>query len=767
MHIITQITGIMDWKNKNTLLIAVFFMVLVNPLADALPVSAQEVPLIKVIELKGNQRIEDDTIYGKISSAVGDHFSDDTVQKDVKDLYGIGYFDDVRVEIAPFEGGLKLIYLFDEKPTIRSIDFQGNDKIKTEDLKERITVTPGAIANPSLITDNINSVTAYYQSEGFWHVQVIPVVNEVSRDSVSLTFLITEGAKVVIRNISIEGNRAVSDRKIKKAMKTRKRWFLSFITGSGYYRKDEMRQDIERIRELYHSKGFLYVAISEPEVTLNPEKTRMFIKISISEGETYSVGRVDIRGNTLFNRDDLLQRMDTSPGKIVNKTALRRDIDRLIEMHTEKGYARADIVPEIKINDEEKVANVTLSIIEGEIYRIGRIEITGNSKTRDKVIRREVRLDEGDIFNSSLLKRSYQRINNLDYFEKASITPSPREDRNLIDLDIDVQEKLTGMMSVGGGYSSVDKFMFMAEITQRNLFGKGLYLSLKANLSALRTDYNISLRDPWFMDKPISASLSLYNESFDYPDYDKKATGGYISFGKELSEYVRGSIRYTLEEAEVTDIAEDASFFITEQEGKAITSSVSPSIWRDTRDNYLDPTSGSRNALNATIAGLGGDNYFAKGLIDSLWYFPAKWGTAVSFRARFGYAAGYAGEELPVYERFYVGGINTVRGLGFGEAGPRNEEGEVIGGETEMIFNTEFIFPLAKEIKLKGLVFFDAGRSFDEDEDISFSELRTTTGFGVRWISPFGPIRLEWGYNLSPEFDESNSKIEFSMGTLF
>ncbi len=323
------------------------------------------------------------------------------------------------------------------------------------------------------------------------------------------------------------------------------------------------------------------------------------------------------------------------------------------------------------------------------------------------------------------------------------------------------------MMSIGGGYSSVDRFMFMAEITQRNLFGKGLYLSLKTSLSALRTDYNISIRDPWFMDKPISASLSIYSESFDYPDYDKKAKGGYISFGKELSEYVKGNIRYNLEEAEVTDIFDDASHFVKEQEGKAITSSISPSIWRDTRDNYLDPRTGSRNALNTTIAGIGGDNYFAKGLIDSLWYFPAKWGTAFSLRGRLGYASGFNDEELPVYERFYVGGINTVRGLGFGEAGPRNEVGEVIGGDKEMIFNAEFIFPIEKEIKLKGIAFFDAGRAFDDDETLSFGDLRTTTGLGVRWMSPFGPIRLEWGYNISPEFDESSSKIEFSMGSLF
>jgi outer membrane protein insertion porin family len=326
---------------------------------------------------------------------------------------------------------------------------------------------------------------------------------------------------------------------------------------------------------------------------------------------------------------------------------------------------------------------------------------------------------------------------------------------------------MTGMLSLGGGYSSIDKFMLMLEVTQTNLFGKGLYLKLRTDFSSRRTNYNISIRDPWFMDKPISASFSLYDEKLEFPEYDKKATGGSIGFGKDLSEYVGGNIRYTLEDVEINNVSFSASSVIKDQEGQKITSAISPAIWRDTIDNRVDPTSGSRHSLAGTIAGLGGDNYFYKFLADSIWYFPAPWNTTLSVRGRFGYAIGFNDEELPLYERFYVGGISTMRGLGFGEGGPRNEEGDVIGGNYEMILNTELIFPLIEDIKLKGLVFFDYGGAFDDEDNFGIDDMRKTTGFGFRWLSPFGPLRLEWGFNLEPKEDEEDSKIEFSMGGVF
>lgn len=730
-------------------------------------VSAQEGPVIKLIELQGNRKISDETISSKTVSKVGNVFSKNVVQDDIKKLYGIGYFDDVRVEIESFEGGIKLIYIFIEKPTIVALDFQGNEEFETKDLKEKITLTSGAIANLSLITDNVQQLIKFYQSEGYWLVKVVPIIREISEDSVALTFQIEEGNKVKIKEVTITGNKAVKAKKIKKVMKTRKWWLFSFITGSGVYEKEKIKQDIERIRQFYHSKGYIFVAISKPEIELSDDREKLFLTISISEGDQYRVGDLEIKGNNVFSTASLFETMKLSSGQVFNRTALRKDIDNIIDLYMEKGYARADINPIVNVNEEEKTAHLTLSITEGGIFRIGRINILGNTKTRDKVIRREMRLDEGDIFNKKLLKRSYQRINNLNYFESVDVNPEMHAEEQTIDLNVTIKEKLTGMISLGGGYSTVDKFMVMGEVSQGNLFGRGLKLRLRAEVSSRRANYNLSLTDPWFMDKPVSASISAYNETFEFPDYGKKATGGTIGFGKELSEYVTGRVLYNFEEVKITDIVEDASTFIKEQDGTRITSSISPSIMRNSIDNYLDPTSGSKNKLQTTLAGLGGDNYFVKGLFDSLWFFPVIWDTTFSLRGRYGHVRAYNDKKIPLYERFFVGGINTVRGLGFGEGSPINEEDEKIGGNKELIFNAEYIFPVVKDIGFKGVIFYDYGAAFDDGKYVDFDEMRQTAGAGVRWMSPFGPIRLEWGYNLYPKDDEESSKLEFSMGGVF
>ncbi len=654
--------------------VLLFFFVFIRINASGF---AEDMPPVTLLEISGNKKVEKETIQAKIKSNIGTMFSQEIVQSDIKELYSLGYFDDVRVEIEPFEGGIKLIFIVKEKPTIINIDFQGNEKIETDDLREKITVAAGAFANHALIMDNIEKIVSFYQSEGYWNVKVLHIIREVSEDAVALTFQIDEGPKTKIKEIAIEGNKSLSSKEIKKTMKTKEWWIFSFITGSGIYKEEEMKADIERIRALYQSKGYIQAVISDPVVTLSPDRTKLYIKLSLSEGDQYKVGDVSFSGSSVFGSTELYRHIETASGDIFNRNAVRNDIDNILDLYAERGYAMADINPLMDVNNKEKILNLNFSIKEGEIFRIGRIDIIGNQKTRDKVIRREIRLDEGETYNSKLLKRSYQRITNLNFFDSVELNPKPRVKDKLVDIDIKVKEKLTGMLTVGGGYSSIDKFLVMGEITQTNLFGKGLYLKLKADLSARRTNYNIKIRDPWFMDKPVSATFGLYNEEFEFPDYDKKATGMSIGFGKDLSEYVGGNITYNIESARVSNIADTASSIIKGQEGKRLTSSISPAVWIDTRDNYIDPGSGSKNTLNTTLAGIGGDNYFVKTMIDSLWYFPGIWNTTISLRSRFGYASGFAGKELPLYERFYVGGIDTVRGLGFGEGGPRDETGEV------------------------------------------------------------------------------------------
>lgn len=728
-------------------------------------VYAQELPIVNSIEIRGLKRIEENAVKSKITQKPGDSISQEKVNEDIKNIFKMGYFEDARAEIEPFEGGIKLIYVVKEKPTIVRIEFQGNTKFNDAKLKEKVTITTGSIADAVLIQDNASRLRAFYEEEGYWLSSIVPILKRISPEEVSLTYQIEEGPKIKIEKILVEGNKAISTKSIKKVMDTKEWWIFSFITSSGYYKKDRMDQDVEKIRDLYFNNGYIKVAVGEPKIKLTGNKKGMVITIPISEGDQYKISSVQFSGNKVFGDDVIKKRITQLPNMPFSKGQLRGDILSISELYSENGYAVATITPDLIPDENKKLVEVHLKIDEGDRYKIGKIEISGNIKTRDKVIRREVRLDEGDIFNSKLLKRSYERINNLNFFETVDIIPKPQPEEKLVDLDIKVKERPTGMLSIGGGYSSVDKLIGMVDLTQGNLFGKGQLLKIKGEFGGRTTYYEINFRDPWFMDKPISFSTSIYKSIRDYIQYSKKATGFGFSFGKDFSEYVKGEVEYNFEDATIYNVSKDASIVIKEQEGTNTTSRITPYLVRDSRDNYLDPSKGSRNSIYLTYAGIGGTNNFVKSEIDSAWFFPLG-KTAFMLRGRLGYASGIWGKELPLYERFYIGGIYTIRGLGWGEAGPRDPKtGDPIGGTTELIFNLEYIFPIVSELRLKGVVFFDTGNSYDSFD--KFGSLRYTTGAGIRWISPMGPIRVEWGYNLNRQRDEKASRIEFTFGTFF
>jgi outer membrane protein insertion porin family len=728
---------------------------------------AEEFPVINAIEIAGLKRIDASAVKAKITQKQGEPISQEKTNDDIKNIFKMGYFDDVRAEIESFEGGVKLIYVVKEKPTIVKIDLQGNDEFDDTKLREKLTISTGAIADAVLIQDNANKLRAFYEEEGYWLSRIIPVIKNLSADEVSLTYQIEEGPKIKIRKIVTEGNKALSAGKIKGVMETKEWWLFSFITSSGYYQKERMEMDVERIRDLYFNNGYIKVVIGEPAIRLTEDKKGMTITIPVSEGDQYRVSSISLSGNKVFSDDVIRKRISMAPEKPFSKGTLRKDILSISELYSESGYALITVTPDLVPDENNKLVQVALKIDEGEKYRIGRIEISGNTKTRDKVIRREVRLDEGDVFNSSLLKRSYERINNLNFFETVELVPKPHPEEKLVDVDIKVKERPTGFFSIGGGYSSVEKFIAMIELTQGNLFGRGQFIKLRAELGGRTTYYDITFRDPWFLDKPLSFSTNVYKISKEYPEYDKEATGFGMSLGKRFREYWWGELAYNFENAKISNVDEDdpdVSDIIKDQIGTSTTSSITPSLTRDSRDNYLDPSKGSRNSIYTTFAGLGGSNKFFKGEADSAWFFPLG-STTVMLRGRLGYAAGFGGEELPLYERFYVGGINTVRGLGYGDAGPKDDDGDPIGGTEELIFNIEYIFPLISEIRLKGVVFFDAGNSYENFKN--FGDLRYTTGAGVRWISPVGPVRIEWGYNLDKKPGEQPSKFEFAFGSFF
>ncbi len=746
---------------KTVLLVAVAVMLI----ASFSSLSAQVQPSVNAIEVKGLKRIEEGAVKAKISQKLGEPVSQEKTNEDIKNIFAMGYFEDVKAEIEAFEGGVRLIYVVKEKPTIIRVDFQGNKEIEDAKLKEKISVTPGSIADTVLIQDNASKIGKFYEEEGFWLTNVVPVIKKISPDEISLTYQIDEGQKVRIKHIVIEGNKKLSSRQIKKVMDTKEWWLFSFITSSGYYKKEQMEVDIEKIRNLYYNNGFLKVMIAEPEIAVDNDKKKMTIKIMISEGDQFTVASVDFSGNTVFDNDTIRKKITLAPNTLFRKNMLEKDLLSISELYSNNGYALASVVPDLLPDEQNRTVKVSLNIAEGDKYRMGRIEISGNTKTRDKVIRREVRIDEGETFDSSKLKRSYERINNLGFFDSVEMIPKPQYEDKSVAVDIKVKERPTGFLSVGGGYSSQDKFIATADITQGNLFGRGQYIKLKGELGGSSSYYELSFRDPYFLDTLYSFTAGIYKHQKDYIEYNKDAYGFYFGFGKSFAEFWRGDITYNFEKSDITNVDNDASIIVTDQKGRHTLSSITPTIVRDSRDNYIDPTRGSRNSLTVTLAGLGGDYGYFKGLIDSGWYFP--WGeTTFLLRGRFGYATEVFDKQLPLFERFYVGGLSTVRGLAFGDAGPHDSAtDEAIGGTTELIFNTEFIFPISPEMKLKGLVFFDAGNSYDGFTE--FGTLRYTTGLGIRWISPFGPIRLEWGYNIDKKPGESSSKFEFAFGSFF
>jgi outer membrane protein insertion porin family len=785
----------------------------------AFPVVADETK-VTLVEVQGNKRIETATILAKIKTREGEPFSPSRIREDIKTLYQLGHFEDVQVKTEGFENGLKVIFVVKEKPLIREVLFEGNDELTTEKLKEGLTLLPRTAFNLQTINENAEKIRLKYQDAGYYDAVVVPVITELRGGDRNIVFYIEEGTKVHLEDIIITGNTAISSGEIKKHLKSQEYWLFSFLGRSGTLRTEELREDMETIRNLYYNKGYIQVQVDDPVITPKQytfrecyfwgqpmtftRKNELAIHINIKEGSQFRVGSLTIKGNQLISTEDLERDIKLKKGDIFSRDVLRQDVNRIIDRYDSIARPFADVVPLFNIDADNKTVAVTIDIKEGGEVRIGRIDITGNTKTRDKVIRREMRLDEGDLYNKKALKRSYERLNNLNFFETVDIVQERRKQEPIMDLDVKVKEKLTGTLSLGGGYSSVDKLVGIAEVTQGNLGGRGQLLKFKTQIGGTGRQFVLSFMEPYLFDKPVWGKIDLYNQTQRYDGYDLKSTGMALSAGKSFGEYVSTSLRYSLDSSEVYNVATTAPFAVTDQittYGSTIkTSALIWNLARDSRDYYLDPKTGSKNSLFVEYAGgvLGGDPNFVKTVADSAWYFPLIWDTVIMARGRFGYVDSLIDNPVPLADKFYVGGSTTVRGFRYGTAGPTspvyapiyqsNPDGSLkinpatgqpvvigqsviganaIGADKELIFNLEYSFPIVPAARLKGVVFYDIGKGFATGETVKFSDLRQAWGWGFWWLSPLGPLRFEWGYIINRKPDDQASQFDFSIGALF
>jgi outer membrane protein insertion porin family len=758
----------------------------------AVNLSAQSITF-DAVRIDGVKRIDEAVVEEAVRVKPGTPASEAAIDADLRSIYSLGYFKDIEARVERTGDLNTLVYEVDERPLVRKIRTLGNEELKSSKIRGVITLRIPGILRARDLKESENAIRAMYREEGFYAVEVSSRVDVKSSNEATVYFHITEGKKVTIDDIEFEGNTVFSDRKLRSFLQTKEWWIFSWITSGGKYNEGMLQNDLMIIKDQYFNVGHVRVDIKQPHIVLSDDRTEMDIFIEIDEGPEYSVGSVDIKGDLLLEKEEMSSLLDFTPGEVFSREKMRENMDRLDSLYSNRGYAYVNVTPQTLIDDENREVNLTFNIEQGIQVKIGRINISGNTKTRDKVIRREMTLVEGDLFSSGRLESSKKRVNNLGFFSEVNVDSIPREDDEAVmDVDVDVKEQPTGTFSVGFGYSSTDGFIGQGSVSQDNFLGKALQLNLAGSFGGDYTNYRIGLLNPYFMDKNLALGFDAYQTDREWDEYSVESTGGNLKLGLPLSYENRLFFVYKLEQQEIYDVNPWSSRYIREQEGESVISSLYASISRNTTDFRPDPSSGYMSEFSVEFAGIGGTEKYVKTIVDHRHFFPIKWGIVFSPHAQIGYVSGYGDEDVPLDERFFLGGINTIRGFETREVGPRepteypkiedgnyvtDENGDIvreqsttdfdyIGGEKVAYANLELIFPLLKEAQLKGLVFFDIGNTWDEDEDY-FSEMRYSVGVGIRWQSPLGPLRLEWGYNLDPYEYEDDSVFDFSIGKFF
>ncbi len=731
---------------------------------------------ITAIRIEGSQRIEADAIQRIIKTVPGDIYSVKSLSDDLKAIYGMGYFDDVRIEAEDETAGKSVIIYVKEKPTIRYVRFEGNRVFDDKEMKENMTLKTGSILNVFHVQNNLQRIEELYKDKNYHNVKVDYKIKEVSNNQADVTFDIDEGNKVRIEHIYFEGNQAFSDKKLKKQMSTSEKSWLSFITNSGDLNTEDLNQDAGRLEAFYQNQGYIRAKVGEPQVVFKEEGIDVTIKIE--EGPRYTVGTVGVEGELIFPSEVLLDKINLKKEEFYNRTVLRNDLITLGDIYADAGYAYADIAPRIDEKAEELVVNIVYQIQKGPLVYFEEITINGNSTTRDKVIRRQLEVYEQGLYSGSNLKRSVRNLNRLDYFKDVKVNTVKGSADDKMVLTIDVEEKSTGQFSIGGGYSNTEKVFFTGSISQRNLFGRGQILNLQGEIGAVNSRYQLSFTEPWLFDIPLSGTIRVYNWISEYNSYDRDSLGGSLFLGYPVYRDTRLSIGFNYDSANI-NVTDEATAPVSileliEQVGdkNIVTLSTEAALTYDTRDRIFSPTEGALHRFSAEYAGFGGDIGFNKYVGQVGWYYPLVWKFVGHVRAKAGYVGENSSGVLPDYELFYMQGTDSLVGYDRDEIQPKDERGEVIGGDRFGYATVQLIHPLLTEFGLDGFVFYSIGAIASsepgaEPQNINGDSLRQSTGLGFNWNSPMGPIALAYGYKLNRKPGESAGAWEFNFGGAF
>ena len=770
---------------------------------------------LKDVKISGNLRVEDDGIRLHLKSRPGEAFDSAVVEQDVKAIFRMGFFDDVKAELSP--DGI-LTYAVTEKPYIREIKVQGATQVSREKVEAALGVNQRTILDRIKIAEGIDKVRKLYNDQGYVNAKVDYSVAVESNNQAVVTLDIVEGGRLLIKKVSFEGNKAFSERELKDQIATKEEWMFSFITNRGVLDRDVLTNDVAILSQYYNDNGYVEHKIDDP--ALLRARDGLEILFRIHEGPQYRVGKVEIGGDLIQDGREMLKGVKLTTGQIFRGSRLREDITSLEELYSNKGFAFRQVDPITNINQNQKTVDIALVITKGPPVYFNRVLVAGNTKTRDKVVRRELLANEQELFSGNKITQSRNALQRTGYFEDVQITTKKTGQPDTIDVLVDVKEGPTGTFQVGAGYSSGDGFLFNANVSEKNLLGRGQGVSGNFSIGSRRQDFLVNVGDPYFMDSKVSLGIEGFNTNREFTDFDERKLGFGVNtsyplkdfrmpfFGRPRSEraigsdelasnaapsfwdYMRGGVSYDLTRENIRGVSESAPESIKSEQGTSLTSAVTPGLSYDSRDHFFAPTEGTKSAFSVKMAGLGGDSRFIKSDLSGRWHYPLlkdpKWGGSyvLALGGSAGYGIGLAGgnngNDLPLFERYFLGGINSIRGFAERSVGPRvpsncsiPEGGtetvckstDVVGGDKSMVLNTELLFPIMEQYGIRGVAFFDMGNAFNDSQGFSFGDLRKSVGAGVRWMSPFGPLRVELGFPLNKQPDDETSVLGFSIGS--
>lgn len=726
--------------------------------------------------IQDNKRIDSAAIRAQLTKTSG-AITRETINQDIKTLYKTGFFDQVTASITETAQGAILKYAVVEKPLVRKVFIQGNKQIKESDLREVLKFNGGRFLDRSRIQFLMQQGVSYYQSQGYYDASFDYSVVPVGDNQVDVTFIINEGRKFKIRTIEIRGLKEVDEDELLDTIQTKEyKWWNSWLLGTGRLNPGMLENDRNLMRQYFLDHGYIDATISDAHI--EQKGKRLYITFDVSEGAVYKIADLSASGDLIDGSvEKTLDGIKSEVGEDFSASKLREDTFTVSEKFTDQGYAFANVVPNTIIDHSASAVKVDFTSTKGNPVTVNQIHIKGNNKTYDNVIRREMTIGEQELYSSAKIKRSQRLLERLGYFEEVNIATEPTNDKDLVDLGVNVREGSTGTFSAGAGFSSSDGALFNARLTENNIFGTGRSISFNADMGTERDNFVISYTDPRFDDSHVSFGVDLLRSDRDFDDFDRRLTGGSLELGYPLDRMVGEwaqdiafSLKYELLAVEISNIdPNEAAQLVLNSQGASTSSAISPRLTRNTINNPLNPTNGSRQILSFEYSGLGGDqDYFLFEARNQLYYpmFKTESGEFVfAWRTTFGYGESNTDEPFPLFKRYFPGGINSVRGYKNRKLGPVDSEGHRYGGSKEFINNVEVIFPLLSSAGLKGVTFYDMGQAFDDDVSMDLGDLRKAWGFGIRWTSPLGPIRIEFGFPLDEEQGESKDMVTmFSFG---